>query len=147
MSVGAWWTSSGGWCKGVGRSTEALARSDAGGSGERTEHGLHRAIERDLPSTAAVLAWRSRGAARCHARLHAGMYLVGTVYNFCTYQASLSTVRSGPRTPAMAAGLARHLWSVTEMLQYRVPPPRWRPPKRRGRRSKALQQLIDRRAA
>ncbi|MCA1837588.1 MAG: hypothetical protein LC674_02065 [Actinobacteria bacterium] len=95
----------------------------------------------------AVLARRSRGAARCHTRLHAGMYLVGTVYNFCTYQASLSTVTSGPRTPAMAAGLARHLWSVTEMLQYRVPPPRWRPPKRRGRRSKALQQLIDRWAA
>ena len=28
--------------------------------------------------------------------------------------------------------------------RYRVPPPRWAPPRRRGRRSKALQALIDR---
>jgi IS1 family transposase len=31
----------------------------------------------------AVLVRRSRGLARQHRRLHAGMYLIGTVYNFC----------------------------------------------------------------
>ena len=101
----------------------------------------------------AVLVRRTRGAARCHARLHAGMYLVGTVYNFCTYHASLlsssAATTSGllPRTPAMAAGITSHRWSMSEVLEYRVPPPRWQPPKRRGRRSKAMQQLIDRWAA
>lgn len=96
----------------------------------------------------AVLVRRSRGLARRHRRLHAGMYLVGTVYNFCAYHASLSTTASGPsRTPAMAAGLTSHRWSMAEVLEYRVPGARWRPPKRRGRRSKAMQQLIDRWAA
>jgi transposase-like protein len=76
--------------------------------------------------------------------LHAGMYLVGALYNFCTLHASLTLDSGQPRTPAMAAGLTDHCWSVQELLWHRVPPPRWQPPKRRGRRSKALQQLIDR---
>lgn len=97
----------------------------------------------------AVLVRRSRGLARRHRGLHAGMYLVGTVYNFCTNHASLSTdAASGPsRTPAMAAGLTSHRWSMAEVLEYHVPPPRWQPPKRRGRRSKAMLQLMDRWAA
>ena len=75
--------------------------------------------------------------------LHAGMYLVGVLYNFCTYHASL-TLRTGKRrTPAMAAGLSEHCWSVEELLWYRVPPPHWTPPRQRGRRSKALQKLIE----
>lgn len=92
----------------------------------------------------AVLVRRTRGAARRQARLQAGMYLVGTVYNFCTYHASLSLRGMGRRTPAMAAGLTAHCWSVSQLLHHQVPPPRWEPPKRRGRRSQALQQLIDR---
>lgn len=96
----------------------------------------------------AVLVRRSRGLARRHRRLHAGMYLVGTLYNFCAYHASLSTTASAPsRTPAMAAGLTSHRWSMAEVLEYQVPGTRWQPPKRRGRRSKAMQQLIDRWAA
>jgi transposase-like protein len=97
----------------------------------------------------AVLVRRTRGLARQHRRLHAGMYLVGTVYNFCCYHASLSSTANDPSglTPAMAAGLTNHRWSMGEVLEYHVPPPRWRPPKRRGRRSKALQRLIDRWAA
>jgi len=98
----------------------------------------------------AVLVRRSRGIARQHRRLHAGMYLVGTVYNFCCYHASLSSTTNDPSSrlsPAMAAGLTGHRWSMAEVLEYRVPPARWKPPKRRGRRSKAMQQLIDRWAA
>ena len=48
------------------------------------------------------------------------------------------------RTPAMAAGLSDHRWTVSELLHYRVAPPRWQPPKRRRRRSKQLQALIER---
>jgi len=76
--------------------------------------------------------------------LHASMYLVGTVYNFCANHASLTTTDGCRRTPAMAAGITTHRWTISELLHHRVPPPRWQPPTRRGRRSKALQALIDR---
>ncbi len=76
--------------------------------------------------------------------LHASMYLVGAVYNFCTYHASLTTKDGDRRTPAMAAGITTHRWTISELLHHRVPPPRWQPPTRRGRRSNVLQQLIDR---
>jgi hypothetical protein len=126
--------------------TRLLDRTQGGGGVLNTAY-----IERlnaTFRARLAVLVRRSRGLARRHRRLHAGMYLVGTVYNFCAYHASLSTTASGPsRTPAMAAGLTSHRWSMAEVLEYRVPGARWQPPKRRGRRSKAMQQLIDRWAA
>lgn len=75
--------------------------------------------------------------------LHSGMYLVGALYNFCTFHASLSLATGEQRTPAMAAGITDHCWSVEELLWRRVAPARWEPPKRRGRRSKATQNLID----
>jgi transposase-like protein len=76
--------------------------------------------------------------------LHSGMYLVGALYNLCTFHASLSLATGEQRTPAMAAGITDHCWSVSDLLWHRVPPPRWEPPKRRGRRSKAMHQLIER---
>ena len=36
-------------------------------------------------------------------------------------------------TPAMASGLTDHVWSVLELLSYKVAPPPWAAPKRRGR--------------
>jgi hypothetical protein len=35
-------------------------------------------------------------------------------------------------TPAMASGLTEHIWSVQELLSYRLAPPPWVAPKRRG---------------
>jgi transposase-like protein len=97
----------------------------------------------------ASLGRRTRQLACRQATLRAGMYLVGTVYNFCTLHGSLTVEESwGQRqTPAMAAGLTDHCWRVGELLAYHVPLPRWQPPKKRGRRSRALQELIDRWAA
>lgn len=98
----------------------------------------------------AVLTRRGRALARHALTLQHGMYLIGTVYNFCTPHASLRLAapragrRCGPRTPAMAAGITEHGWSVRELLSYHVPPPRWIPPKQRGRPSRALQRLIER---
>jgi len=46
------------------------------------------------------------------------------------------------RTPAMAAGLADQCWTVEEIFLFKVPPPHWKPPKRRGRYSKATLELI-----
>jgi transposase-like protein/IS1 family transposase len=90
----------------------------------------------------APLARRWRALARDTLTLHEGMFLVGTVYNFCTPHASLSQTRK--TTPAMAAGITDHGWTVRELLAFQVPPPRWAPPKQRGRPSRALQRLIER---
>ena len=92
----------------------------------------------------APLARRTHHLVHRKELLHAGMYLVGALYNFCTEHASLALGSGQQRTPAMAAGLTDHCWSVEELLWHRMPPPRWQPPKRRGRRSKVMQQLIDR---
>src|SRR5262250_1512188 len=91
----------------------------------------------------APLARRCRALARHTLTLEHGMYLVGTVYNFCTPHASLAHVGGGT-TPAMAAGITDHCWSVQELLSYHVPPLRWTPPKQRGRPSHALKRLTKR---
>ena len=87
---------------------------------------------------------RGRAIAHKGDTLTAGMYLVGGAYNFCWTHDSLrrlAPVGSGrkwqERTPAMAAGLTDHPWSMHELLRYQVPLPAWVPPKRRGRPPKA----------
>jgi hypothetical protein len=70
------------------------------------------------------------------------MFLVGTVYNFCTPHASLSPAQK--TTPAMAAGITDHCWTMHELLSFHVPLSRWSPPKQRGRPSQALKRLIER---
>jgi IS1 family transposase len=91
----------------------------------------------------AALTRRGRALARCTRTLQEGMYLIGTVYNFCTPHASLAHA-SATTTPAMAAGITDHCWSVHELLSYHVPPPRWTPPTQRGRPSRAFQRLVER---
>jgi transposase-like protein/IS1 family transposase len=90
----------------------------------------------------AVLTRRCRALARQTLTLHEGMYLIGTVYNFCTPHESLSRTRV--TTPAMAAGITDHCWTMQELLSFHVPPPQWTPPKKRGRPSQALQRLVER---
>jgi IS1 family transposase len=90
----------------------------------------------------APLARRCRALGRHTLTLQHGMYLIGTVYNFCTPHASLSD--AGVTTPAMAAGITDHCWTVRALLSFHVPLSRWTPPKQRGRPSQALQRLIER---
>jgi IS1 family transposase len=90
----------------------------------------------------APLARRCRALARHTLTLHRGMFLVGTVDNFCTPHASLSQAQK--TTQAMAAGITDHRWTLHELLSFHVPLPRWASPKRRGRPSRALQYLIKR---
>jgi len=90
----------------------------------------------------APLARRCRALARHTLTLHEGMFVVGTVYNFCAPHASLSQAQK--TTPAMAAGITDHCWTIHELLSFHVPLSRWVPPKRRGRPSGALQHLIER---
>jgi IS1 family transposase len=91
----------------------------------------------------ALLTRRGRALARQTLTLQHGMYLIGTVYNFCTPHASLASV-GGRTTPAMAAGITEHVWTIRELLAFHVPPPRWTPPTQRGRPSHALKRLIAR---
>jgi len=88
----------------------------------------------------APLTRRGRAIARTEAALTAGMWLVGTAYNFCWPHDSLRRLappgaprKWHERTPAMAAGLADQPWTIGDLLRFQVPLPRWVPPKRRGR--------------
>lgn len=91
----------------------------------------------------ASLTRRGRARARRTLTLQHGMSLIGTVSNCCTPHASLAQA-GGTTTPAMAAGITDHGWRVRELWSYHVPPPRWTPPKQRGRPSHALKRLIER---
>jgi transposase-like protein len=94
-------------------------------------------------SRLALLVRRTRRLGRCPAALEAAVYLIGCVYNFCSEHTSLP-IGGQPATPAMLTGLTDHLWSVSELLWSRVPPPPWRPPQRRGRRTRAELELLAR---
>ncbi len=88
----------------------------------------------------APLVRRGRALAHTTTVLTAGMYLVGCAYNLCWEHDSLR-LAAGPdaptkwrdRTPAMAAGLTDHRWTMAELLHYHVPLPAWAAPTRRGR--------------
>lgn len=96
-----------------------------------------------------ALVRRGRSSIRQLATLHHGMYLVGTVYNFCTPHKSLrrelyvtdTSHRWVPMTPAMAMSITDHVWTVHELLSYQVPLPPWKLP--RGRPSKRIKELIN----
>ena len=85
-----------------------------------------------------VLTRRTRHLAQQVTTLHAGMFLVGTVYNFCVAHDSLRlklwigerAYRWVPRTPALAAGLTDHFWSVAELMSHKIPPTPYVQPKR-----------------
>ena len=88
----------------------------------------------------APLTRRGRAIARTETALVAGMGLVGTAYNFCWPHDSLRQLAPDHaphkwllRTPAMAARLTDHCWSLDELLRFKIPLPRSIPPKRRGR--------------
>jgi len=62
-----------------------------------------------------ALTRRTRSLAQASDRLQAEMFWSGVIYNFGTVHTSLSA------TPAMAADLTDHVWSVEELVRFRVP--------------------------
>lgn len=64
-----------------------------------------------------ALTRRSRTPAREVARLEAAMFWMGVVYNFCRVHTTLNG------TPAMAAELTEQVWTVDEVLRFRVERP------------------------
>jgi IS1 family transposase len=83
----------------------------------------------------AALTRKCRHATRRLEALSSGMYLIGCTYNLCWPHHELSkAMHMGfACTPAMASGLTTHIWSMGEVLSYKVAPAPWVEPKRRGR--------------
>jgi hypothetical protein len=88
-------------------------------------------LQATFRSRLAALVRRSRAPVRLRETLEAGMWLVGTCYNFCWTHESMRRERQRSdlpggkwvqSTPAQAAGLADHRWSVEELLSFCVPP-------------------------
>src|SRR3989441_9328731 len=95
----------------------------------------------------ASLTRKCRHAARRLAALESGMWLLGCTYNLCwphhelSRQAAKAQERRGEAllTEALASGLTDHIWSIQELLSYRVAPLPWVAPKRRGRPKKLVE--------
>jgi hypothetical protein len=81
----------------------------------------------------ATLTRRARHATHHLEALEAGIYLIGCVYNFCVVHEELSSSRhiGSACTPAMAARLTDRVWSVPDVLTFRVAPVSLVEPKRR----------------
>ena len=130
----------------IGSLAQIEERVRATGGGQSLNTAYIERLNATFRSCLVPLIRRGRCLARKETTLHGGMYLVGTVYNFCCFHDSLRCLNPDPagrkwreRTPAMAAGLTDHRWSVPELLQDRVAPRPWEPPKRRGRKPKEPQ--------
>jgi len=131
---------------GAGEAVTARLRATQGDS---ETAGINTAYIERLQATfrarLAGLVRRSRAPLRLRETLEAGMWLVRTCYNFCWEHESMRREREGSdppggkwvqSTPAQAAELTDHRWSVEEVLSFPVPPaqrPKWR-----GRRPKWL---------
>jgi transposase-like protein len=131
--------------RGTEEAVGAVLAASKSGSGINTA-----SIERlnaTFRASLAPLVRRGRAIAHTEAVLTAGMWLVGCAYNFCWLHESLRIAAPAgacwkwqERTPAMAAGLTNHRWTMLELMRYQVPLPAWVAPKRRGRPPKRVQQ-------
>lgn len=153
----------------MGQVIKQYARRHVVGVKHKVVQGTHQAIQAVLQATGtgkdintsyierlnatfrshlAALVRRGRAIVYKPLTLQAGMFVVGSAYNFCWYHASLRLqAPAGARykweeqTPAMAAGLTGHRWTMLELLSYRVPLPAWVEPKHRKQRPTAVYQL------
>ena len=149
----------------VGQAVKQYAKRRVIGVAHRVAVGTQQAVERALEVTGcrvintayierlnatfrarlAPLVRRTRGLARKSERLEAGMWLVGCCYNWCWAHHSLRVTQAAGgewmgRTPAMAAGLTGHIWSLEELLTYKLPLPEYVAPKRQRRPPKQATQ-------
>lgn len=114
---------------------ELLARS---GGGSVLNTAFIERLNGTMRERLAALTRKCRHAAHQVRALETGMYLVGVTYNFCWAHQELSKAshQGKASSPAMAAGLTDHLWSLKDVLSYKVAPAPWVEPKRRGRPKK-----------
>lgn len=70
----------------------------------------------------APFARRTRCPYRSVETVKPHVYLIGCCYNFCWPHHSITAIPNNPVTPAMAAGLTDHVWSVRELFWHRLKP-------------------------
>jgi transposase-like protein len=110
--------------QGDARCADALRQASSGGT--RINSAFIERLNATFRQRCVPLVRRSRALARSSQTLTNALFLQGCVYNFCTLHASLSVALAlSPRqrhwvkrTPAMAAGLTDHRWTVTELLSF-----------------------------
>lgn len=127
---------------------ECIAQSGNGGKEELNTSYIER-LNATFRQRLGILCRRSRLAAHKLENVQWAMWLCGTTYNFCQYHHSLhrlswrdSSNRWAEFTPAMASGLTDHVWSIGELLWYKVPPAPYIAPKRRGRPPKCKSSVV-----
>jgi hypothetical protein len=108
--------------RGVEQGLKACLKQSQGGTQINTAY-----IERFNGTMRERLASLTRKGRHASQRLDAfqwGMYLIGCTYNLCWPHQELSKAEHAGYacTPAMASGLTTHLWSIQELLTYKVPP-------------------------
>jgi transposase-like protein len=95
------------------------------GTGEQINTSYIERLNATFRACLAGLTRRGRRLVKDEEVLAKGMYLVGCVYNFCNPHRSLRVEQKQgqkwlQRTPAMAAGWTDRVWSIRELLSFRV---------------------------
>jgi transposase-like protein len=123
----------------------------ATGSGTGINTAYIERLNATFRTSLAPLVRRGRAIAHTEGALTAGMWLAGSAYNFCWLHDSLRQQAPAgacwkwqERTPAMAAGLTDHRWTMQELWRFQVPLPAWVAPKRRGRPPSARNSRLQR---
>jgi transposase-like protein len=108
-----------------GSTEQVLGQLQKTRTGEQINTSYVERLNATFRACLAGLTRRGRRLVKDEQVLEKGTYLVGCVYNFCNAHRSLRVrQRRGKkwlrRTPAMAAGWTDHVWSIRELLSFRV---------------------------
>lgn len=108
-----------------GSEAEVMGQLEQTKTGEPINTSYVERLNATFRARLAGLTRRGRRLVKEEPVLEKGMYLVGCVYNFCSPHRSLRVQQSQGhegllRTPAMAAGWTDHVWSIPELLSFRV---------------------------
>lgn len=124
----------------VGQRDEVEYQTELSGGGYTINTSYIERLNATFRQRLAILARRTRNAAKKLQRVERAMWLIGTVYNLCQPHHSLRRYnwqahrsKWAEFTPAMASGITDHIWSLEELLWYKVAPLPCVPPKKRGR--------------
>ncbi len=99
----------GAWQPGAGRGDDAATQVELGRINTAYIERLNATLRTWMPA----LVRRTRTPSGARERLEAALFWTGCVYNFCHVHATLAG------TPAMAADLTDHVWSIDELIRYR----------------------------
>jgi transposase-like protein len=108
-----------------GSTEQVMEQLQKTGTGEQINTSYVERLNATFRACLAGLTRRGRRLLKDEEALEKGTYLVGCVYNSCSAHRSLRVrQRRGKkwlqRTPAMAAGWTDHVWSIRELLSFRV---------------------------